>query len=63
MVLPPDAEIPLTVDRWAIPLDEPQGNPGHFDATSLAIYSDDTYLDEIPGEDFQPRLSRYDEAA
>jgi hypothetical protein len=63
-----DAEVP--VDRWAIRLDEPAASerPVAHASGSDAEDADPTFLPftftmDVPSADFQPRLSRFDEAA
>lgn len=59
----------LPVDRWAIRLDEPPAGP--VGPVVSATNSDDadgvflpfTFTMDVPSDEFQPRLSRFDEAA
>lgn len=58
-----DADLP--VDRWAIRLDEPTARPV---ADASSSEGDPTFLPfsftlDVPSDEFQPRLSRFDEAA
>lgn len=60
-----DTDAPVSVDRWAVRLDEPAASP------PVASPPDDDSDDrpflpftlDIPNVEYQPRLSRFGEAA
>lgn len=63
----PTSDDPLPLDRWVVPLDEHTNSPP---APLPTVSADDPVpdilrfplTDDIPGEDFQPRLRRFDKA-
>lgn len=58
-----DADLPGSVDRWAIRLDEPSAPPVfHTEAEPDGLHPV-LFSMELPTLEFQPRLSRFDEAA
>jgi hypothetical protein len=60
----PSLDADLPVDRWAVRLDEPAA-PSTKPAADLADadHLAFTFTLDVPAADFQPRLSRFDEAA
>lgn len=65
----PSFDTELPVDRWAVRLDEPPAGPLESVAHASDIDDGDAvrlpcaFTLEMPSADFQPRLSRFGEAA
>lgn len=60
-----DTDAPVSVDRWAVRLDEPVAT---YPVTSAADTDPDDrpflpFTLDIPNAEYQPRLSRFGEAA
>ena len=58
-----DADAPVSMDRWAVRLDEPMpsvADASGSDADDLPFLP---FLLDIPTDEFHPRLSRFDEGA
>jgi len=63
----PTSDDALPLDRWSVPLDESTNPPpappppvsGDEPVPDVLRFS---LTDDVPGEDFQPRLRRFDKA-
>jgi len=65
----PTSDDLLPLDRWSVPLDENTNPPPAVAPPSPASGDDQVpdvlrfpLTDDVPGEDFQPRLRRFDKA-